>query len=374
MPLESPIVGHERPESLIVTARRKPFSLSMHNDLVSCGGEDGGEGSGGKILSVVSLASSKNSDEGDAGDKSCWKSKNLSRKSVTFEKVTTTLQSEGKLDARPSGPPALPPHTLLEDQPKILMRARLVRGSVHDATLVLSFPRIICDYWSSCLFVRQLVDVYAKLEKSSLHRPSLAATRIQAKRQEVAARYGRSDREHRTRPLGLPRELGVNKQLVGVGAIDGVNGYKPAIRAQLSFKQVALREKQLLKFVSKEKLWAFWDSMLTATIQRRRGPNRVKVVPPIRIPSGLGERVPRVRSQTSKLRPLTGRARPQTGRKMAGGMAASRDSLTGPKTEFHFVKVRSNLLTFWSTCIQLHNNYILGVCNTIGVLIDTSNF
>ena len=311
----------------------------MHNDLVSSSGEDGGEsgeGPGGKILSVVSLASSKNSDESDGRDMTWWKPKNLSRKSVTFEKVSA-MQCEGSRDARPPQPHLLPVQSLVDEQPKILMRARLVRESVHDATLVLSFPRIVCDYWSSCLFVLQLVDVYAKLERSSLHRPSLAASRIHAKRREVASRYGRPDREHRTRPLSLARELGVGKHL---GTIDGVHGYKPAIQAQLSFQQVALREKQLLKFVSKEKLWAFWDSMLTATIQRRRGPNRVKVVPPVRIPSGLGEKIPRVRPQTSKLRPLTGRARPQTGRKMAGDMATSRNSLAGPKTEFHFVKVQ----------------------------------
>lgn len=325
-------MGHEKPDVLVANARRKLFSLRMCSDLVSSG-EEGKDGEG-KNLSVVSVATSKNSDDSDGEEKSCWKPchlPSLAKKAVTFGHVTTS-QPERQPDARPPHLSTLLTHNSTEEETKILIRARLVRESVHDATLVLSFPRIICDYWSSCLFVQQLANVYGQLEKCSVRRPSLAAKRIEAKRKEVSSRHGRHYRIPQSR-------LHVSKELLSPGNGDRDGAYRPAVPAQLSFQQVALREKQLLKYVSKEKLWAFWDSMLEATIHRQRGPNRVKVVPPVRIPSGLGEKITSMRPQTSRLRPLTGRSRPQTGRKLKGERTISRDSLTGPKTEFHFLKV-----------------------------------
>lgn len=340
MTVESPVIGHERPDVLITNARRKLFSLCMSSDLVSSSCEEGGGGGcEGKNMSVVSLASSNNSDDRNGRDKACWKLSHLpslAKKSVTFGHVTT-LQPERVLDTTSSHLPALSTHNTIEEQPKILIRARLVRESVHDATLVLSFPRIICDYWSSCLFVQQLTDVYTQLEKSSTHRPSLAAKRMEEKRRDVSGRYGRQERRPQSRCHGVVRNVGLTRLPVGNGDLGGT--YRPVVPAQMNFQQVALREKSLLKYVSKEKLWAFWESVLTATIHRQRGPNRVKVVPPVRIPSGLGEKVSSVRPQTSRLRPLTGRSRPQTGRKAKGEKTGSRDCLTGPKSEFYLLKV-----------------------------------
>ena len=344
--LESPIVGHEKPDTLIINARRKLFSLSMHRDLVSgTGSHDERRAEGEGSVSVVSVESSRNSEDGCEKDTARQKPISFlpssSKKSVTFGDVTAIWQ--GPPDAKPHHlQPLQAPRSSIE-QHKILIRARLVRESVHDSTLVLSFPRIICDYWSSCLFVQQLADVYAKLEKSSTHRPSLAAKRIEAKRRELTGKYGRQER------LPHPRaHAGVRES--GAGRLQMAGAYRPVIPARLSFQQVAHRERQLLKFLSKEKLWVFWESMITATIQRQRGPNRVKVVPPVRIPSGLGEKVARVRPQTSRLRPLTGRVRPQTGRKMVGD---DRDSLAGPKTEFHFIKVRHSFHTYSnSVCLS----------------------
>ena len=329
-------MAHERPDTLVLSARRKPFQLSLHNDLVSSSREDQGEReAGAKNMSVVSL-NSKNSDDSNGKEQKAKHPTSLSKKSVTFGQVTA-MKRAGPLDTTP---PVLPAQGLAEEQPRILIRARLVRESVHDATLVLSFPRIICDYWSSCLFVQQLADVYAKLENNSTHRPSLAARRIQAKRRELAGKYGRQERVLQIRPHTVARDVRPSKQSIDAGNTDN---YRLVVLARLNFQQVAQREKQLLKFVSKEKLWAFWDSMLTATIQRQRGPNRIKVVPPVRIPSGLGEKITRVRPQTSRLRPLTGQARPQTGKKVAREMATNRDSLAGPKTEFLFLKVHSSI-------------------------------
>ena len=45
-----------------------------------------------------------------------------------------------------------------------LVRAKLLQYSPQDHLLVLSFSRLICDYWSSCLFLQQLSKAYAQLE------------------------------------------------------------------------------------------------------------------------------------------------------------------------------------------------------------------
>jgi hypothetical protein len=319
--LESPVVSHEKPETLVTNARRKPFPLPMRNDLVASG--DGGEG--GKVLSIVSLASSKNSDDSEEGKPP--KRRHLPsavKKSVTFGQITELqVERDEKSVQR-----ALPVTQEEETTRAVLMRARLVQESVREATLVLSFPRIICDFWSSSLFVRQLAEAYGQLERASG-----VSWRIKASRREVVSRFGHRHPAH-YKSRGLGREVG--RVAVCLGEIGGENGYRPSLPAQLSFQQVALRERQLLKLVSREKHWAFWEGLLTAVIRRQRGPNRVKVVPPVRIPSGLGEKVPRVpRPQTSRLRPLTGRSRPQTGRRLVGEAAGA---LAGPRTEFHFIK------------------------------------
>ena len=47
---------------------------------------------------------------------------------------------------------------------KTLMRTKLLQYSLQDHLLVLSFSRLVCDYWSSCLFLQQLSKAYIELE------------------------------------------------------------------------------------------------------------------------------------------------------------------------------------------------------------------
>lgn len=332
-------MGHERPEVAIVNARRKLFSISMCTDLV-CDDPEEGEEDVGRHLSVVSVGSSKNSD--DSREKTRQRSMlhSVAKKSVTFGD-TAVIRREGLSSAKPQLP--LTSSSFPKDHPTVLLRARLVRRSTQESIFILSFSRVICDYWSSCLFIQQLADAYTRLEKSSTQRMSLAAKRIEAKKKELTGKYGRTGGT--VQPRGMRDSAAHRLHFQSAAKVpEAAISYKPAVPARLSFQQVALREKQLLKFVSKEKLWEFWDSMITATIQRQRGPNRVKVVPPIRIPSGLGEKVAAsVRPQTSRLRPFTARSRPQTGKKLAGDMATSWSALAGPKTDFHFIKVGMNI-------------------------------
>ena len=220
----------------------------------------------------------------------------------------------------------------------------MVCKSSQEHILVLSFPRIICDFWSSCLFMQQLADVYGKLEKSANYRPSLAAVRIESKRQAVVRTHGRERGQLQSRDVP-------NRLLQKRGPIRQPGSkfhFMPAFPPQVHFYQVAQREHQLLKMLPKERLWAFWESMVTATIRRQRGPNCVKVIPPVRIPSGLGEKsfAARGRPQTSRLRPLTARNRPQTARRQQssvfGELGTTREALAGPPTLFHFIKVQQH--------------------------------
>ena len=48
-----------------------------------------------------------------------------------------------------------------------LVRAKLIGYSPQDHLLVLTFSRLVCDYWSSCLFLQQLSQSYTQLEQGT---------------------------------------------------------------------------------------------------------------------------------------------------------------------------------------------------------------
>lgn len=322
--LESPVVGYETPQNLVINARRKLFPLTMRNTLVASEEEEEWE----RKLSVVSLGGHHD----DPLDKTHVQH---SKKSVSFAKPALVPESSKGLI-----PPLPTPNQsdAMSGGAPLLMRARLVSKKHQEYILVLSFPRVICDFWSSCLFVQQLADAYSKLEKSSSHRPNLASLRAENKkgalistRRRVVSQMGAVQRG-RTQ---IPNRLQERIQMVNTKMVDD---FTPSFPAQLHFQQVGQRESQLLKMMPKEKLWEFWESMVTAVIRRKRGPNRIKVVPPVRIPSGLGERVTRMRPQTSRFRPLTAsRNRPPTAKQQSG--VFKEPTLAGAPTLFHFIKV-----------------------------------
>ena len=325
-----------------MNARRKIFQLPMRHNLVPTKTEDcqTNDDLAIKVFSVTSIAGSDSSDLSKSPA-----SGRAVRKHVSF---APSNQSESKPVASSTDRAAtqLPnldqPSSTPDVSSQLLLRAKLSSKGLQEHVLVLSFPRIICDFWSSCLFAYQLSNAYSKLEKSSTYRPSLAASRIENRRQAVInahdkmRTHGSSTRKDAASRLLQKRTLGHH--------LNSKGGYHPPIPACLHFQQVAQRESQLLLMLSREKLWNFWESMVTAIIRRQRGPNRVKVVPPVRIPTGLGERVTsRLRPQTSRLRPLTAsRNRPQTARRGAGflgDIGASREALAGPRTKFYYLKV-----------------------------------
>ena len=336
-------------------ARRRLFSLPMSNNLVAAIPESDCNDNVANVFSLVSVAGSETIEEQLPA---LQYSEGL-RKKVSFAQLlpdsrcnqpavtnthpTTTTNTEV---------PQLPSLTHLSPDDKdapLLMRARLVSKGVHEHILVLSFPRIVCDFWSSCLFVKQLADAYIHLEKRASHHPSLAAMRIESKRQHVINAHERAKGGKMTAAARLLQKR---------AQPESQSKKLPLHPARLHFQQVATRESQLLLVQSKERLWGFWESMVTATIRRQRGPSRIKLVPPVRIPKGLGDKSFGMTSstsrggwpQTSRLRPLTAsRNRPVTASRRGGGgrvfvdNASSREALMGPQTKFHFMKVSLHL-------------------------------
>ena len=343
--IESPVVGHEKPEDLVMMARRKLFHLPMSNNLVAVSPDSDSSDNVPNALSVVSVAGS----ELHVGERSPLLQL---RKKVSFAQNHLPLdlvqkQDDPGISSTTELPSLLSSSVTDEKEAPVLMRARLVSTRAHEHILVLSFPRVICDFWSSCLFAKQLADAYISLEKRASYRPSLAAMRLENKRQQVIKAHEKSRAASKGGKMDAATRLMQKRN-------HHLNQSKHSTLhpARLHFQQVAKRESQLLLMLSKEKLWEFWESMVTATIRRQRGPNRVKVVPPVRIPKGLGDkRLPIKtmtsrggRPQTSRLRPLTAsRNRPTTARRggsgVFGDVATSREVLMGPKTKFHFMKV-----------------------------------
>lgn len=379
--IESPVVGHEKPEDLILMARRKLFSLPMSNSLVATSPDSDCSDKVANALSLVSVAGS------DLGEQSPILQHSGLRKKVSFAQLHPThLQDQAATTTQAATTSEVPQLPSLEhlspddrDSP-LLMRARLVSKGVHEHILVLSFPRIICDFWSSCLFAKQLADAYIHLEKSASYRPSLAAMRLENKRQHVINAHEKA----KAASLGGARggKMDAAARLLQKRAhLSNQNKRLPLHPARLHFQQVASRESQLLLMHSREKLYEFWETMVTATIRRQRGPNRIKLVPPVRIPKGLGNRnfamtsltSKGARPQTSRLRPLTAsRNRPVTASRRGGGggggvfgdVGASREVLMGPQTKFHFMKV--NILFF---LLHFHAIAAFNFISTLNLLL-----
>ena len=326
-------MSHERPAELITIARRKLFQLTVtqHKDTQAQKQKEPGithdDG-----LHAVSIVSFNNSPDMKPRVKSGAKMVKfqLSTDEAPAKKTTLPKLSESQEPAPSS----------------LLLRVKLVSRSTQEHVLILSFSRLVCDYWSSCLFVQQLADAYTKLEKSS--KPSFASVRVDAKRHEIVGTYEQMQGKGRGRISKIPSQpKDAMSRLLQKRAqrlqCPSSKQFVPIFPPAIHFRQVAFREHQLLLIRPREKLWSYWQSMVTAIIRRRRGPPRIKVVPPVRIPSGLGE-VHRTfgaaRPTTARLRPLTARNRPLTGRTRQLGETQSQESLTGPKKSFHFLKVK----------------------------------
>ena len=351
MDLDVPVVGHEQPEDLILNARRKLFLINYDSPPTQDGDSEG-------LFSLTNINSTSTNQpttlpvhsmnpawmkvascadgfSGNVGD-----GNKIRKKGCSFRLPAVTTSTNQQLSCLPSLQESSDAGNKSE-QP--LIRAKLVAKSSTKHILVLSFPRIVCDFWSSCLFMQQLVDAYGRLERNASYRPCLKTSYAGRKRGGV---MGACQQERWQKNFPEKRQ---ERYQNCTGGTEGCRNYVPMFPARLKFEQVAQREKQLLMMVPCEKLFTFWEAVVTTTVRRAGKMKRIKIVPPIRIPSGLGEVLVEKsshegRPQTSRLRPRTAfRNRPMLGRqkigKVLGDEGMCREALLGPKTKFHFIKV-----------------------------------
>jgi hypothetical protein len=308
-------ISYEKPSELITLARRKLFDATIEQN-------PSGSQSITRTNDILSIINCKD---------------DSSQISLIQHETLPTL--------------ALPSITPINKNNNPFIRVKLVTKSNQDHLLVISFPRFVCDFWSSCLFMQHLVDAYSKLEKSSSYKPSMAVLRQAHKRQEafnsIEMRRKRAGISIGATTDGVTRSL-QKKPTHSLGAMPTAsNAMKVDLRFSpvTTFKQIGLREYNLLLTHPKEKLWTFWEGVVTVIIKRLRGPSRIKIIPPLRIPTGYGEVARAVnRPTTSRLRPLTGRNRPTTARRSIFSLDGwTQESLNGPRRESEFIKVDESI-------------------------------
>ena len=313
-------MSYEKPSELITLARRKAFQISVINHKASPSSDCLNTSAHFDFDDHLSIVSCGREDSPKLPAKTT--------SNTLGDGIIQKLSNHSKLPTLDTT--SFPP----------LVRAKLITTNPNEHILILSFSCVVCDYWSSCLFVQQLSHAYAQLEKAPSYRPSLAVIRTVNKRQEAV---------NKIESMRMKAGLKVNKATDGkmkVGVMK--NGFIPFCPPRANFQQMALREGQLLLIRPKERLWTFWESVITITIKKSRGPPRIKVVPPIRIPSGFGELTRTMgigRPTTARLRPLTARNRPVTARKRTGfgPDQLPLESLNGPKKGTHFIKISDKI-------------------------------
>ena len=331
--METPL-SYEKPAELITLARRKAFQIPVMNH----------------SLSIASVEPNSCNTHFDFDDR-------MSIVSVGKEETEIRTKAVTFQETKNHAPcfPKLPSLNDVGNSHSAHMRVKLITKNSSDHILIVSFPCVVCDFWSSCLFIQQLSDTYAQLEKAPSYRPSLAAVRILNKRKET---YNTLKTMRNKAELTKQQKITSTHLLPGrrlpptqvrnptLGRKDGV--LQLICSPRVHFQQVAMRERQVLLIKPTEKLLTYWQSVVTETIKRLRGPPRIKVIPPIRISNGFGEitRTTGVgRPITGRLRPLTARNRPQTAKRGSGLLTdfMPYESLNGPKKGFHFMKINEKI-------------------------------
>ena len=82
-----------------------------------------------------------------------------------------------------------------------LVRVKLIEYSPQDHLLVLTFSRLVCDYWSSCLFLQQLSQSYTQLEQgTSVNRLLTKSLRDDSRAHFASLRQNSQLKLHRSFP------------------------------------------------------------------------------------------------------------------------------------------------------------------------------
>jgi hypothetical protein len=189
-------------------------------------------------------------------------------------KPTVTQSSRGHNQC------CLPSNAVQNCGPKTyLFRSQLFSHGPFDHTLILTFPRIVCDFYSASLFIRQLASVYSVEE----YRPSKDSS---IRNKALLKRWSKNFLVA-PKPL-VPVDSNSQKNPNAQGTWFGNRKRQSVlVSSQLKFKQIALRELELERSLSNERLWSLWWSSATKTVKTHQGQVKVKPVPYVKLPAHL---------------------------------------------------------------------------------------
>lgn len=173
VPLESPACSGEKPQDAVIFARRKLFQLPIQE--IPTSSEDKMDQTGSRGFNHL-------------GDQHIQTASPPEREAAMVPSTAMQSDWQKRGDDAPKRLPQLPHQhgksdskgcsqaTFGMEQRTIpskgsnfstLLHAKLLTKSPQEHYLILTFPRIVADYWSSALFSQQLTNAYTQLEKVS---------------------------------------------------------------------------------------------------------------------------------------------------------------------------------------------------------------
>ncbi|XP_062515342.1 uncharacterized protein LOC134190835 isoform X2 [Corticium candelabrum] len=159
-----------------------------------------------------------------------------------------------------------------------LFRSQLLSHNIFDHTLILTFPCIVCDFWSSSFFARQLAAAYA-VEEVRPTKDGSKGNREALKRWSknfLVAAKPMANVSYRTNPQFGQHCFGARNKR-----------FNPLRSSKINFMQVAWRELEISVVLSKERQWSLWETLATKTVRNVHGIQRVKTVAHVKLPTHL---------------------------------------------------------------------------------------
>lgn len=213
--MESPTFSGEKPQDAIIFARRKLFQLPIQE--IAASNEDEGEHEAvSKGLSSLGVCDTQATvtfeREAVVAPNTAVRSDWHHREDTLKRLPHITRDRSGWRDSQKYSQATLGMEQKsplsMESNCTTLLHAKLLSKSPQEHYLILSFPRIVADYWSSALFAQQLSDAYTQLEKVS-------APGLTHYRPGDGKKAGPGHRVIRIGPPGTAICSGVNRGAVG---------------------------------------------------------------------------------------------------------------------------------------------------------------
>lgn len=212
--MESPTFSGEKPQDAIIFARRKLFQLPIQ-EIATISEDEVEHEAASKGLSSLGVCDTQTtvpfereagvapntavqSDWQHKGEDTLMRLPQISRSgwrdSQKYSQATLGMEQKLALS--------------MGSNCTTLLHAKLLSKSPQEHYLILSFPRIVADYWSSALFAQQLSDAYTQLEKVS-------APGLTHYRPGDSTKAGPGHRVIRISQPGTSIHSGVNRGAVG---------------------------------------------------------------------------------------------------------------------------------------------------------------